>query len=80
MVDIERARQRFAARARKHATSVDVERLARIRTDGLKGKPQRRLSEAAGKHLEAKLERLRAAGPVNGVRRVRRVTKGAGEG
>jgi hypothetical protein len=79
-VDIERARQRLEARARKHATSVDVERLATIRAGGLRGKAHRHLSEAAGKHLQAKLERLRAAGSVKGVRRVTRVTKAAGEG
>jgi hypothetical protein len=79
-VDIERARRSHAARAHGLAASVDVERLAHIRTHGAKGNRRGHLSEAAGKHLQAKLERLRAAGSVKGVRRVSRVTNGAGEG
>jgi hypothetical protein len=69
MVDIERARQRLAARARKHPASFDPDRLARLRAHGVKGKRQH-VSAAALKHIEAKLDRLRAAGSVKGVRRV----------
>jgi hypothetical protein len=63
---------KLAKRARKHAAPIDPDRLAEIR-DGAKGKARRHLSEAAAKHLQAKLDRLRTAGAVKGVRRVRRV-------
>jgi hypothetical protein len=76
MVGIERARQMVKARARKHTTSVDVQRLARIRTHGVKGMPRHHLSKEAAKYLEAKLERLRAKGSIKGVRRAKPAVQG----
>ena len=78
-MDIESIRRNHERVARRLAASVNVERLAQIRSHVARQARRRDLSETAAQHVQAKLERRRAAGSVKGVRRVMRVSKPAGE-